>query len=152
MPPMAGLQDIWAIRSRFIVTMAVFSPMRAQARAASQPACPAATTTTSYVSCIVIIVAAMKVLIIGSGGREHALAWGLARSPEVENVFASPGNPGIARIATCLPAADGSPGAYLSIAESVNADLTVVGPEAPLVAGVVDVFRARSRLIFGPTA
>jgi len=94
----------------------------------------------------------MKVLIIGGGGREHALAWRLARSPEVEKVFTSPGNPGIARIATCLPAGDGSPGAYLSVAESVDADLTVVGPEAPLVAGVVDAFRARDRLIFGPSA
>jgi phosphoribosylamine--glycine ligase len=94
----------------------------------------------------------MKVLIIGGGGREHALAWRLARSPEVKQVFASPGNPGIARIATCLPAGDGSPGAYLSIAESVDADLTVVGPEAPLVAGVVDAFHQRRRLIFGPSA
>jgi phosphoribosylamine--glycine ligase len=94
----------------------------------------------------------MKVLIIGGGGREHALAWRLARSPEVKQVFASPGNPGIARIATCKPAGNGSPGAYLSIAEAVDADLTVVGPEAPLVDGVVDVFRAQGRLIFGPTA
>ena len=94
----------------------------------------------------------MKVLIIGGGGREHALAWRLAQSPEVERVFAAPGNPGIARLATCLPAGDGSPDAYLAVAESVDADLTVVGPEAPLVAGVVDAFRARGRAIFGPTA
>jgi phosphoribosylamine--glycine ligase len=94
----------------------------------------------------------MKVLIIGSGGREHALAWRLAQSPEVERLFAAPGNPGIARVADCLPAGDGSPAAYLSVAESVDADLTVVGPEAPLVAGVVDAFRARGRAIFGPTA
>src|ERR1039457_746130 len=152
MPPMAGLHDICAIRSRFMVTMAVRSPIRAHARAASHPACPAPITTTSYVSCIVIIVSAMKVLIVGSGGREHALAWRLAQSPEVERVFAAPGNPGIARVAACLPAGDGSSGAYLAIAESVDADLTVVGPEAPLVAGVVDRFRARGRAIFGPTA
>ena len=94
----------------------------------------------------------MKVLIIGGGGREHALAWRLVQSPEVERVFATPGNPGIARVAACLPAGDASPGAYLAIAESVDADLTVVGPEAPLVAGVVDAFRARGRAIFGPTA
>ena len=94
----------------------------------------------------------MKVLIVGGGGREHALAWRIAQSPEVERVFASPGNPGIARVAACLPAGDGSPGAYLAIAESVDADLTVVGPEAPLVAGIVDAFRARGRAIFGPTA
>ena len=94
----------------------------------------------------------MKVLIIGGGGREHALAWRLAQSPEVQRVFAAPGNPGIARVADCVPAGDGSPDAYLAVAESVDADLTVVGPEAPLVAGVVDTFRARGRAIFGPTA
>jgi phosphoribosylamine--glycine ligase len=94
----------------------------------------------------------MKVLIIGGGGREHALAWRIAQSPEVERVFAAPGNPGIAHVAACLPAGDGSPDAYLAVAESVDADLTVVGPEAPLVAGVVDRFRARGRAIFGPTA
>jgi len=70
----------------------------------------------------------------------------------VERVFATPGNPGIAHVAACFPAGDGSPGAYLAVAESVDADLTVVGPEAPLVAGVVDAFRARGRAIFGPTA
>jgi phosphoribosylamine--glycine ligase len=94
----------------------------------------------------------MRVLIIGGGGREHALAWRLAQSPEVERVFATPGNPGIARAGTCVPADDGSPGAFLAVAESLGADLTVVGPEAPLVAGVVDAFRSRGRLIFGPTA
>ena len=94
----------------------------------------------------------MKVLIIGGGGREHALAWRLAQSPEVERVFAAPGNPGIARVAACLPVGDASPVAYLRLAESVDADLTVVGPEAPLVAGVVDVFRASGRPIFGPTS
>ena len=94
----------------------------------------------------------MKVLIIGGGGREHALAWRLAQSPEVERVFAAPGNPGIAHVAACLRAGDGSPDACLSIAESVDADLTVIGPEAPLVAGVVDAFHARGRAIFGPTA
>jgi phosphoribosylamine---glycine ligase len=94
----------------------------------------------------------MRVLIIGGGGREHALAWRLARDPEVEQVFAAPGNPGIASLGTCLPARDPSPAGYLALAESIDADLTVVGPEAPLVAGVVDAFRARGRLIFGPTA
>ena len=94
----------------------------------------------------------MKVLIIGGGGREHALAWRLAQSPGVERVFAAPGNPGIAQVAVCLAARDASPDAYLAVAEEVDAGLTVVGPEAPLVAGVVDAFRARGRAIFGPAA
>src|SRR5215475_2663518 len=87
----------------------------------------------------------MRVLIIGSGGREHALAWKLAQSGGAE-VFATPGNPGISNVGTCVPAS----GSYLDIAESVAADLTVVGPEAPLVSGVVDSFRAAGRRIVGP--
>jgi phosphoribosylamine---glycine ligase len=86
----------------------------------------------------------MKILIVGSGGREHALAWKLAQSPGAE-VFACPGNPGIAGVGTCLPG-----GSYLDVAESIDADLTVVGPEVPLVAGIVDEFRARGRRIVGP--
>ena len=91
----------------------------------------------------------MRILLLGGGGREHALAWKLAQSPGV-SVFAAPGNPGIARIGTCCPVVDSSPESFLSIAEHVGADLTVVGPEAPLVAGVVDAFRARGRKIVGP--
>jgi len=94
----------------------------------------------------------MKILVIGSGGREHALAWRLSHSPGVEKVYAASGNPGIAQVATCLPQGDGSPRAFRKLAEDVDADLTVVGPEAPLVAGVVDEFRAHGRAIFGPTA
>jgi phosphoribosylamine--glycine ligase len=89
----------------------------------------------------------MKILVLGSGGREHALAWKLARSPGV-SVFAAPGNPGIAKVGTCLPVVAGA--SYLEIAEAIGADLTVVGPEAPLVAGVVDAFRAHGRKIVGP--
>src|ERR1039458_7621489 len=102
MPPMAGLQLICAIRSRFMVIIAVRKPMRPQARAASQPAWPAPMTTTSYRSGIATIVRCMKILVIGSGGREHALCWKLAQSPGAE-VFACPGNPGMARVAQCLP-------------------------------------------------
>ena len=87
----------------------------------------------------------MRILIIGGGGREHALAWKLAQSKGVE-VFAAPGNPGIAEVGTCLPVASG----YLAAAEEIGADLTVVGPEAPLVAGVVDEFRSRGLKIVGP--
>jgi phosphoribosylamine---glycine ligase len=94
----------------------------------------------------------MNILVIGGGGREHALVWRLAQSDLKPRLFAVPGNPGIARIATLAPAGDGSPQALLAAAESIDADLTVVGPEAPLVAGVVDEFRAARRKIFGPTA
>jgi phosphoribosylamine--glycine ligase len=89
----------------------------------------------------------MRILVLGSGGREHALAWKLAQSPGV-SVFAAPGNPGIAKVGTCLPVVAGA--SYLEMAEAIGADLTVVGPEAPLVAGVVDAFRARGRKIVGP--
>lgn len=88
----------------------------------------------------------MKILVIGSGGREHALCWKLAQSPGVQ-VFSAPGNPGIAEVATCLPVTD-----YLAAAESIQADLTIVGPEGPLVAGIVDQFQARGLPILGPTA
>ncbi len=87
----------------------------------------------------------MKILVIGSGGREHALCWKLAQSAGVE-VYACPGNPGMARVATCMP------GKPLEAAISIGADLTVVGPEVPLVAGLVDEFRARGMRIVGPDA
>lgn len=86
----------------------------------------------------------MKILVIGSGGREHAIAWRLSR--EGHQIFAAPGNPGIAQVATILPSTE-----YLGIAESLEPDLTVVGPEVPLVAGIVDQFRAHGLTIFGPT-
>jgi phosphoribosylamine---glycine ligase len=92
----------------------------------------------------------MKVLVIGGGGREHALAWRLAESPSVSKVYAAPGNPGIARIAECLPARDMD--AWLAAVRETQADLTVVGPEAPLVAGIVDRLRAAGHAVVGPTA
>jgi phosphoribosylamine--glycine ligase len=92
----------------------------------------------------------VNVLVIGAGGREHAIVWRLANSPSVKSVCATPGNPGIARVAKCVPSC-GSPEDLLRVAETVGAGLTVVGPEAPLVAGVVDAFRAKGRLIVGPT-
>src|SRR5215813_3634685 len=94
----------------------------------------------------------MRILVIGSGGREHALVWRLAQSSASHTIFATPGNPGIAQLATLLAAGDGSPKSFLAAAESIQADLTVVGPEAPLVAGVVDAFLAARRKIVGPTA
>ena len=89
----------------------------------------------------------MKVLVIGSGGREHALAWRLSESPSVTDLHVTPGNPGMEKIATVESSQD-----YVQLAESLGADLTVVGPEAPLVAGVVDRFRSRGMAIVGPTA
>jgi phosphoribosylamine--glycine ligase len=89
----------------------------------------------------------MKILVVGSGGREHALCWKLAQSSKTSALYAAPGNPGIAQVATCLATTD-----YLAAAESMDADLTVVGPETPLAAGIVDQFRAKGRQIVGPTA
>lgn len=88
----------------------------------------------------------MNVLVIGSGGREHAMVWRLAQSPSVTRVFAAPGNPGIAQEATVI--ADAT---YLEIAIKHGIDLTVVGPEVPLIDGVVDQFRNAGKAIFGPT-
>jgi phosphoribosylamine--glycine ligase len=87
----------------------------------------------------------LNVLVIGSGGREHALAWRLAQSPTVKKVYAASGNPGIAQSATCLTGNN-----YLQIAADNGIDITVVGPEAPLIDGVVDQFRQAGRPIFGP--
>jgi phosphoribosylamine--glycine ligase len=93
----------------------------------------------------------MKILVIGSGAREHALAWKLSREPDVEGIVCAPGNPGIASDARCLPADVGSPAALLAVAESQAVDLTVVGPELPLSRGVADAFAAAGRAIVGPT-
>jgi phosphoribosylamine--glycine ligase len=92
----------------------------------------------------------LKILVIGGGGREHAIAWRLKHSLEVTEVIASPGNPGIARLGRCIPA-PGSLAAFADLAQAERVDLTVVGPEAPLVGGVVDEFRARGLRIVGPT-
>ena len=94
----------------------------------------------------------MKVLVLGGGGREHALALALARDPGVTEVHAAPGNPGMAGVATLHPvdAVDGS--AVADLAERLGVGLVVVGPEAPLVAGVADEVRARGIACFGPSA
>lgn len=93
----------------------------------------------------------MKILIVGSGGREHALMWKLRESQQMEEIYCAPGNPGIAREAECLPVNLSSPQEILAVAQSLKADLTVVGPEAPLVAGVVDEFERAGLPIIGPT-
>ncbi len=93
-----------------------------------------------------------RVLVVGSGGREHALAWGIARSPEVTEVVCAPGNPGMAAIGECHPLDVADPAAIADLADAVDADLTVVGAEVPLVAGAVDALAARGRSAFGPRA
>ncbi|HEX4772619.1 MAG TPA: phosphoribosylamine--glycine ligase [Bryobacteraceae bacterium] len=92
----------------------------------------------------------MKILIIGSGGREHALTWRLWKSADVTELIAMPGNPGIEAMATCIPGMADIRG-YASFAEQSGIDLTIVGPEAPLVHGIVDEFRTRGLQIIGPT-
>ena len=96
----------------------------------------------------------MKVLVIGNGGREHALAWKAAQSPLVETVFVAPGNAGTALEPALQNVAIGVTDipALLDFAQNEKIDLTIVGPEAPLVKGVVDTFRAAGLKIFGPTA
>src|SRR5262245_39134019 len=93
----------------------------------------------------------MKILVLGSGGREHALAWRLSRDPDVTGLVVAPGNPGMARLGRSVPVDLAAPEDVLAVAERERADLTVVGPEAPLERGVADLFRARGRPIVGPS-
>ena len=94
----------------------------------------------------------MKVLLLGSGGREHALAWRLAQSPLLEELHAAPGNPGIATLGDCHPVRAEDAEAALELARALGVDLVVVGPEAPLVAGVADELRHGGVAVFGPSA
>jgi phosphoribosylamine---glycine ligase len=93
----------------------------------------------------------MKVLILGSGGREHALAWAVSRSQRVTEVICAPGNGGIAQVARCVPVDLKDVDAMVRLAEAEQPGLTIVGPELPLSLGVVDAFRERGFRIFGPT-
>jgi phosphoribosylamine--glycine ligase len=92
------------------------------------------------------------VLVVGSGGREHALAWSLSRSADVGELHAAPGNPGIAALAHCHPVRADDPAALVSLARELRIDLVVVGPEAPLVAGLADELRRHGVAAFGPGA
>jgi phosphoribosylamine--glycine ligase len=94
----------------------------------------------------------MRVLVVGSGGREHALAWKIAQSPLVNALFAAPGNPGLGRLATLVPLKAGDVAGLTAFAVKERIDLVVVGPEAPLVAGLVDRLGAAGVPAFGPTA
>ena len=94
----------------------------------------------------------MRVLVVGAGGREHALAWRLARDPAVERVLAAPGNAGIAREASCFGVAADDVDGLLALVEAERVDLAVVGPEGPLVAGLADRLAAAGHPVFGPSS
>ncbi|HPN55314.1 MAG TPA: phosphoribosylamine--glycine ligase [Candidatus Omnitrophota bacterium] len=93
----------------------------------------------------------MNILVVGSGGREHVLAWKLRQSPKVKQVFCAPGNGGIAGVAACCPVPADDIDGLVKLAKEKNIDLTVVGPEAPLVAGLVDAFQLNGLRVFGPS-
>jgi len=93
----------------------------------------------------------MKILVVGSGGREHTLTWKLAQSPTVDQIYCAPGNGGMAQIATCVDlSADDLPG-LADFVEQENIDLTIAGPEAPLVAGIADLFSERGLAMYAPS-
>jgi phosphoribosylamine---glycine ligase len=93
----------------------------------------------------------VKVLVVGGGAREHALAWKLAQSPSCEELHAAPGNPGMARVGDCHPVRAEDAEGMLNLCRALDVDLVVVGPEAPLVAGVGDVLRSGGISVFGPS-
>ena len=93
----------------------------------------------------------MKVLVIGAGGREHALVWSISRSPRVSEVVCAPGNAGIAQLARCVPASQKDLDDLLRVVSTESPDLVVVGPELPLSLGLVDELQRRSIRVFGPT-
>jgi phosphoribosylamine--glycine ligase len=93
----------------------------------------------------------MKVLIVGAGGREHALAWKIRRDDPTAQITVAPGNPGIEAVARCIPIPADQPKKLAAFAEEEGIDLTVVGPEGPLEAGIVNTFQSRALPIFGPT-
>lgn len=92
----------------------------------------------------------MKVLVIGSGGREHAIAWSLKKSPQVTELYALPGNPGMAALGTCVPGSVEDLDGILAFVEEKNIDLTVIGPEVPLCMGLADLLEDHGHRVFGP--
>ena len=93
----------------------------------------------------------MQILVLGGGGREHALVWKLNQSPRVEKIWCAPGNGGIAAEAECVPIDAGDVAAIVALAEKIHPDLSIVGPELPLVNGLTDAFRQRNWAIVGPS-
>jgi len=98
------------------------------------------------------VIMGKKVLVVGQGGREHALVWKLAQSPQVDKIYAAPGNPGIAQLAECVDISVDNTLGLLEFALQEGINLTIVGPEAPLMNGIVDQFTAAGLKIFGPSA
>ena len=92
----------------------------------------------------------MKVLIVGSGGREHAIAWSVSKSPKVDKIYCAPGNAGIAELAECVDIGAMEFEKLADFAQEKEIDLTIIGMDDPLVGGVVDVFEARGLKVFGP--
>ena len=93
----------------------------------------------------------VKILVVGSGGREHAMVWRLRQSPEVEKIWCAPGNGGIEEIAECVPVSATDVPALVALAERLKPDLTIVGPEAPLVGGIRNKFECRHMRLVGPS-
>jgi phosphoribosylamine--glycine ligase len=93
----------------------------------------------------------MNILIIGSGGREHAIAWKLRQSPKVDKLYCAPGNAGIGEIAELVPVKADDLAGLLEFARTNNIDLTIVGPELPLTLGIVDLFVNEGLKVFGPS-
>ena len=93
----------------------------------------------------------MRILVVGGGGREHALTWKLAQSPRVTKIYCAPGNPGIGAVAECVNISADNIKALCGFAQEHNIDLTVVGPEKPLTDGIADYFSARGLKVFGPS-
>ena len=93
----------------------------------------------------------MKLLVVGKGGREHAMIWKLAQSSKVTKLYAAPGNPGMAQHAECVDISDSDLEGLAAYAQKENIDITVIGPEAPLADGIADLFQQKGLAIFGPT-
>src|SRR5690606_15180629 len=93
----------------------------------------------------------MKVLIVGRGGREHTLAWKVAQSPKVQSVYVAPGNPGMQDVSTIVNIDENDFDRLIAFAKEENIDLTLVGPEVPLINGIVNRFQAEGLRIFGPS-